>query len=258
MESHKRIILYDGPDRYINEVKIDKEIVWPKNLFVIGTVNVDETTYMFSPKVLDRANVIEFRVDEGEMSEFLKNVPELEMKKLHSGENENNPGLGANMATDFLNLADNRIGSKTAIDSLNNFFPVLQKAGAEFGYRTASEINRLAGILGTIADGFSKDDGKDMTENHFIDIAIMQKLLPKLHGSRNRLVPVLVALGRLCIDKIGENYSAEKDKDGKQFISEFFEKEVAGDNILYKLSFDKIKRMYKNLIANGFTSYAEA
>ena len=30
------------------------------NLLVIGTVNVDETTYMFSPKVLDRANTIEF------------------------------------------------------------------------------------------------------------------------------------------------------------------------------------------------------
>ena len=36
----------------------------PRNVFVVGTVNVDETTYMFSPKVLDRANVIEFRVAE--------------------------------------------------------------------------------------------------------------------------------------------------------------------------------------------------
>ncbi len=37
----------------------------PSNLFVVGTVNVDETTYMFSPKVLDRANTIEFRVADG-------------------------------------------------------------------------------------------------------------------------------------------------------------------------------------------------
>lgn len=34
---------------------------YPQNLFVVGTVNIDETTYMFSPKVLDRANVIEFK-----------------------------------------------------------------------------------------------------------------------------------------------------------------------------------------------------
>jgi hypothetical protein len=33
----------------------------PRNLFVIGTVNVDETTYLFAPKVLDRANTFEFR-----------------------------------------------------------------------------------------------------------------------------------------------------------------------------------------------------
>ena len=33
---------------------------------------MDETTYMFSPKVLDRANVIEFRVSKDEMDAFLK------------------------------------------------------------------------------------------------------------------------------------------------------------------------------------------
>jgi hypothetical protein len=44
----------------------------PRNVFVVGTVNVDETTYMFSPKVLDRANVIEFRVAETAPKEFLE------------------------------------------------------------------------------------------------------------------------------------------------------------------------------------------
>ena len=39
---------------------IPNQITIPENLFVIGTVNIDETTYMFSPKVLDRANTIEF------------------------------------------------------------------------------------------------------------------------------------------------------------------------------------------------------
>ena len=41
-------------------MKFLQNLILPKNLFVIGTVNVDETTYMFSPKVLDRANTIEF------------------------------------------------------------------------------------------------------------------------------------------------------------------------------------------------------
>lgn len=42
----------------------------PSNLFIIGTVNIDETTNMFSPKVLDRANTIEFRVTQDEMKTF--------------------------------------------------------------------------------------------------------------------------------------------------------------------------------------------
>lgn len=39
---------------------VPQELTIPKNIYITGTVNVDETTYMFSPKVLDRANVIEF------------------------------------------------------------------------------------------------------------------------------------------------------------------------------------------------------
>lgn len=43
-----------------NNNTIKSDLIIPPNLFVVGTVNVDETTYMFSPKVLDRANVLEF------------------------------------------------------------------------------------------------------------------------------------------------------------------------------------------------------
>ena len=34
--------------------------MFPENLYVVGTVNMDETTFPFSRKVLDRANTIEF------------------------------------------------------------------------------------------------------------------------------------------------------------------------------------------------------
>jgi len=38
-----------------------------------------------------------------------------------------------------------------------------------------------------------------LTTNQKIDIAVMQKLLPKLHGSRRKLCPVLETLGSFCI-----------------------------------------------------------
>lgn len=39
---------------------IPSSIAWPSNLFIMGTVNMDETTYPFSDKVLDRAFTFEF------------------------------------------------------------------------------------------------------------------------------------------------------------------------------------------------------
>src|SRR5699024_10911433 len=48
------------------------------NLYIIGTVNMDETTHPFSKKVLDRANTIEFnRVDLGNLA-FLKESQEMD------------------------------------------------------------------------------------------------------------------------------------------------------------------------------------
>ncbi|MEP7195290.1 MAG: hypothetical protein ABI851_02150 [Saprospiraceae bacterium] len=44
-----------------------------------------------------------------------------------------------------------------------------------------------------------KWDEKDISTDDFIDIAIMQKLLPKLHGSRNKLTKILPVLGALCL-----------------------------------------------------------
>ena len=56
----------------------------PENLFIVGTVNVDETTYMFSPKVLDRANVLEFRATSEEIGSFLDAPTKVNMDSLAS------------------------------------------------------------------------------------------------------------------------------------------------------------------------------
>ena len=56
----------------------------PPNVFVIGTVNVDETTYQFSPKVLDRSFSFEFRVGTDELNASLRRlVPVAEGEPRH-------------------------------------------------------------------------------------------------------------------------------------------------------------------------------
>src|SRR5690606_24731582 len=118
-------------------------------------------------------------------------------------------------------------------------FRELKKAGAEFGYRTASEIRRFAAVAEALETEWTTDE--------ILDVVIMQKLLPKLHGSRKKLVPVLETLIKLCIKdgaKADDFYQYKEDQDN--------------DKVLYPIALEKLQRMYRGLLDNGFSSYAEA
>lgn len=231
MESDDKINLYSGTARKdLDGNDIPNEIFWSKNLFIIGTVNIDETTYMFSPKVLDRANTIEFRVDEANIKSFFDLPGKIDLSVLES--------KGASMAKNFLEIsADNSIEKDDEYSEiLVKFFNELKKVGAEFGYRTAVEMLLLIKKLNVIVT---------ISKNESIDIAVMQKLLPKLHGSRSKISKVLDALILLCV-KDGQTFSIAKSD------------EILDENINYPIAFEKLVRMYKNALDNGFTSYAEA
>lgn len=222
MESSGAINLHDDTgadwDAGDGRLKVPAKLTIPKNLFVIGTVNVDETTYMFSPKVLDRANVIEFRVSDDEMESFLKNPvkPNLDDPSF--------VGAGAKYAKTFVEAAKQKQflldEQEQVSEVLMKFFPELKEAGAEFGYRTAHEICRFVYFHKALSS-------KDWKIESAMDAAIMQKLLPKLHGARRKLEPILEKLEKLC----------EKD---------------------YPRSLEKVQRMLKRLREHGFTSFAEA
>lgn len=240
MESGDKIPLHKIEN---DSLLVPPSIKLPKNLFIVGTVNIDETTYMFSPKVLDRANTIEFRLTEKDLQDFIQSDKELNMDLLTS--------QGANMGESFMSMAlletDKNLKSNEA--DLKLFFSELKKCGAEFGYRTASEIGRLMKMLELLGE---KDD-------NLLDIAIMQKLLPKLHGSRSKLNTALTTLAKFCIKDAVKDFEG-KDEDFRKTYFIPFDKLPADllDKIKYKISFEKISRMHKNAIENGFTSYAEA
>lgn len=241
MESKDEIKLYSGDIRTAsNGMLIPDRIKLPPNLFIVGTVNIDETTYMFSPKVLDRANTIEFRIDEDDIASFFS-----------KSFNENPlpiDGLGITYAQEFMKLV-NREYVATSTDSslLLSFFEELQKLGAEFGYRTANEILRLTQQLDTL--------GLDAKEQESaLDVAVMQKMLPKLHGSRSKLTKVLPVLASFCLKG--------KDVNQAKLLLDSFKNErkltkEQTTEVMMPLSFTKIARMYLNANENGFASYAE-
>jgi 5-methylcytosine-specific restriction protein B len=77
----------------------------------------------------------------------------------------------------------------------------------------------------------------------------MQKLLPKVHGSKRKIESVLKTLIKLCLidENDIENYINKKNED---FLED--------SKVKFPISLQKLIRMYDNLMSNGFTSYAEA
>ena len=236
MESVDGVVRLHDSKKIEDDSNVPREFALPRNLFVIGTMNVDETTYMFSPKVLDRAQVIEFRVDKNAMDKYLDGSDNLDLNKLCDDDGK---GRGASYASAFLAARKKDYSPVAeAKNALAEFFPILEKLGSEFGFRTASEFRRFASIY--VSAGGDPLDA--------VDFAIMQKLLPKLHGSKRKLSAPLKALWNLC-----QTDGTEKDMPSIEKEEEF----DFGKECRYPVSAKKILRMVRALEV-GFASFAEA
>jgi 5-methylcytosine-specific restriction protein B len=220
MESDCEINLHTAEDAIDG---VPPTIELPKNLFIIGTVNVDETTYMFSPKVLDRANVIEFTVEESDLKGFLNAPSRIDVQSI--------VGLGMQYQSaivesakradiDLINLpsdiADGSIVQQEITEMLLQGFRLLKPIGAEFGFRTAIEVIRFTYFHAQlVGNGWKVKDS--------FDAQMVQKLMPKLHGSERRLRPVLDALEELCnasgLKLSGEKVSRMQDRLRDGFTS---------------------------------------
>ena len=209
----------------------------PRNLFVVGTVNVDETTYMFSPKVLDRANTIEFRV----RSEDLKNaggkpeaISEADLGPLESL-------VTAALDTNW-HLEHQPAATPQYEAAVTRLHQTLTEVGWEFGYRTYHDMLRFAAFASAMGIG---------SWQQILDLQLLQKVLPRLNGSRRRLEPALSRLGRFCQDL------AVDDKVKDEPTKVFMPNEQDLPSPLLPQSYDKIRRMHRLLVANQFASFAE-
>lgn len=269
IESGEEIPLYEGDERTVDGGAVPRKLRLPENLFIIGTVNVDETTYMFSPKVLDRANVIEFRLEPDGLQDFLRSPKAPRLEDLD--------GKGDAFGSGFVEAAADKgrevpvAVKKNYADEMLLFFNLLREHNAEFGYRTSYESARFIHFYNQLG-GYS--DGDVDWFDSAMDAVIVQKFLPKLHGSRSKLEGLLWALAWAC--------GAERiDRGGKSFAVQIREASQAQDDALYgpedlwnklaeinpkdppkaaryPLSFDKVMRMWRKLVRDQFVTFAEA
>lgn len=206
------------------------EIFFPENLYVVGTVNMDETTFPFSRKVLDRANTIEFN--------YVDLVPDFSGQVEATRLSEKN----AFLKTETLKLVDCADEEMDYIQEvcvqLEKINQILQKANAHVGYRVRDEIcfymlnNRKANLL---------------PEDEALDNEIMQKILPRIQGSG---VSVKEMLCELFVKILAKDYDRQEgDAAGMCKIL------TDASGISYPRSAEKVMFMVRRFEEDGFTSY---
>jgi 5-methylcytosine-specific restriction endonuclease McrBC GTP-binding regulatory subunit McrB len=236
------IYLHDQEEdlEYVDETGetfyIPPSIRIPTNLYFTGTVNVDETTYMFSPKVLDRANTIEF--NEVDLAGYaagkaLTSKAGIRLQKSVDARSQF-PGFELASADHYRSLD---AATRNDLEVIN---AILADYHLHFGYRVANEI------------ALYMKNAQELTGNENIntslDLQILQKVLPKFHGSRQKLEEPLLRLFAFCFDETPE------EQDYHSFLESH-----AGtiESARFPRSARKIKRMLEVLGDQGFASFVE-
>lgn len=119
-----------------------KGLTLPKNLIVIGTVNMDETTFSFSRKVLDRAMSVE--MNEVNYDSFLTDTTDDDLKAIVKALEENDDADLNTLLVDrhieareiIDDLGDD---ARFAIDYLKRINALLEGTPFKLGYRAANE-----------------------------------------------------------------------------------------------------------------------
>jgi MoxR-like ATPase len=254
-----------------DKVGVPRQLAYPENLFVIGTVNVDETTYMFSPKVLDRAHVIEFEVDPDAIKAFLEK-PEPLLPATRAPDTE---------AFDFLKLSKDARGidggsvellPDVVADGINghlmDVLRILQRGRFEFAFRTANEVNTYLRVCRQLARDkndwdagavLSKEERKEGRVSWMSDLddEILQKILPRLHGSRSRAGNLVGAL--VSYFATGEEaealqfFPAERKEEATRTLTDAVTWPSEGAK--FPRCFKKMQTMARVLVEEQFVSF---
>ena len=203
MESGEKIKLHDSKVDLITEddLHIPGKLEWPKNLFVIGTVNIDETTYMFSPKVLDRAHVIEFKVSWQAISEGLNSSPHTELEPMSDSYVEEFMSISLDSGKKL--EAEHHVKLNAVLERL---FEAMNGSRFIFAHRTARDCLNYVAAAKALEDS---DIVPQQPIEALIDRAILQKALPKINGSSGALTVTLNKLIAVT-NELGLGLSGEK------------------------------------------------
>lgn len=158
-----------------------KGLTLPKNLMVIGTVNMDETTFSFSRKVLDRAMSVE--MNEVNYDSFLNDTTDDDLKAIvQAFEDNKEADLNALLVDRHIEAREiiDELGddAKFAIDYLKRINALLEGTPFKLGYRAANE----ALIYLQASQEFGHTDRIAALDNF-----TLMKILSRIEGDESKL-----------------------------------------------------------------------
>ena len=200
-EAYKNLIdqLFDDDEIRAEYLKEEggKRLSIPQNLIVVGTVNMDETTFSFSRKVLDRAMTIE--MNEVDLAGGLDQKHEI-IGKLNFDDLVGTNAEGVDVYSDNQEVCDK------AIIYLQKINEVLEGTPFKVAYRTRNEF--LLYVVNNLP--YRKDeDGDELDEEEVVARALDEitsmKVLSRIEGDDQKVKEELLArLEQVVTDMLPE------------------------------------------------------
>lgn len=216
-----------------------KRLSIPPNLIVVGTVNMDETTFSFSRKVLDRAMTIEMNEVNlwGGLTDRYESIEQQSVETLIGTAVE-----GVDVCASHQAVCD------ICLIYLQKVNEVLEDTPFKVAYRTRNEV--LLYVVNNLPYNQSAD-GTTLSQEYVIARALDEitnmKILSRIEGDESK-----VRKDRLdrFVDTIREGLESIS---GRQYGAESMERD---DNQIEKsISIAKLEEMTKKLTDSGYTSY---
>lgn len=209
-----------------------KRLTIPQNLIVVGTVNMDETTFSFSRKVLDRAMTIEMNeVDlKGGLTNRHENIGKIEFDDI----------IGKTVEGVDVYAAHQAVCDK-AIAYLESINATLDKTPFKVAYRTRNEL--LLYVVNNLS-WKTDDELEDFVIARALDEITCMKILTRIEGDETKV-------SANFLDNLGNAIKSglvEIDKDLLQA-----NKSHKGD-AYQPISLDKLDEM-KERLKSGYTSF---
>ena len=230
--NEKSVIIDKEREEHLRKLFRKEGITIPPNLIVMGTVNMDETTFSFSRKVLDRAMTIEMN--------------DVDFKKGLTKKDCQMPFIPANaVLPNAVEASDVYENDKALCDIVNNYLieinEVLDGTPFKIGYRTRNEF-----ILYALENMRYQDKDDCFKIVRALDEMTLMKILSRIEGDKNKLLTtsednlldILRKQIRISLEKIYSEYDAPENE--KSVYHDFDRESVA----LQKL--EEMKRKLDN------------